>query len=72
MGCYIPARTRKKQYNYQQEIKKLWMTKGILPSIKQRERLLFKKCTGKHRDSTAYQKYLKHRNCINSLKRTTK
>lgn len=52
-------------------IRQPWITRGLLKSIKTRDKL-FKTCIGKPRDSTAYQKYLKYRNALNSLRRVSK
>ena len=52
-------------------IRQPWMTSGLLQSINTRHKLL-RKSIGKPRNSTTYQSYIKYRNILNSLKRTTK
>ena len=52
-------------------IRQPWMTSGLLQSINTRHKL-FRKSIGKPRNSTTYQSYIKYRNILNSLKRTTK
>ena len=51
-------------------IRQPW-TSGLLQSINKRHKL-FRKSIGKPRNSTTYQSYIKYRNVLNSLKRTTK
>ena len=52
-------------------IRQPWISRGIINSVKTRDKL-FKKCMGKPRDSTEYQKYLTYRNILNSTKRKSK
>jgi len=52
-------------------IRRPWITRGLLHSIKTRDKL-FKTCIEKPRDSLEYQKYLKYRNVLNNLRRISK
>ena len=65
------APTKTISINNKNLIRKPWLSRGIINSAKTRDKL-FKKCMGKPRDSTEYQKYLTYRNILNSTKRKSK
>jgi hypothetical protein len=69
INLYAPEKTI--SVNKKNIIRQPWITRGLLNSIKTRDKL-FKTCIGKPRDSPAYQKYLKYRNVLNSLRRNSK